>query len=309
MPVDPHPVVWLHHADQHLGLVPTLGGGVAAWQIDLSVGRTDAKQQSLDLWRPWAGVSDCYTLACMPLVPWSNRISGCGFEHSGVTYPLTPNRLGEPYPIHGDGWLQPWNLSQPAPDTLEMTLTARAFRAGPYHYRALQRFVLLPGGMQQTLEVTHLGEQPLPYGIGIHPWFERTPRAQLSAVAQGVWLSGADRLPTRHSTEFPAGWNPCLGLDLCGALIDNAYTGWSGQARLVWPERKLVLTLVHQEVQQRGQSDGYFLLYRPPAQDFFCLEPVTHPIDAFHLPRRPGLKLLQQGERLTMQLQWFVTSL
>ena len=29
-----HPIVWLRHAGQHLGLVPTLGGSVAAWQID-----------------------------------------------------------------------------------------------------------------------------------------------------------------------------------------------------------------------------------------------------------------------------------
>jgi len=304
MPVDPHPVIWLHHAGQHLGLVPSLGGGVAAWQIDPFNDPLDAEQLPLHLWRPWAGVRDCYTLACMPLVPWSNRISGGGFEHHGVTYPLAPNRLGELYPIHGDGWLQPWGLNQPAPDTLEMTLKARAFGAGPYHYHALQRFVLIPGGMQQTLEVTHMGAQPLPYGLGIHPWFERTPRAQLSAAAQGLWLSGADRLPTRHSTEFPAGWDPCQGLDLSGTLIDNAYTGWSGQARIVWPERQLALTMVVQEVQGRGQNDGFFLLYRPSEQDFFCVEPVTHPIDAFHLPGWPGLKLLHPGEKLSMQVQW-----
>ena len=97
--------------------------------------------------------------------------------------------------------------------------------------------------MQQSLELVHTGPQALPYGIGLHPWFERTPKASLSACAQGVWLGGEDRLPTRHLTEFPPGWNPCEGIGLSGPLIDNAYTGWSGQASISWPEQQLELNL------------------------------------------------------------------
>ena len=103
-----HPIVWLHHAGQHLGLVPTLGGSVAAWQID------DPQEAGarIDLWRPWDGATpDLYQLASFAMVPWSNRISGGGFEHAGQFHPMRPNRVGEPYPIHGDGWLQPWQLT------------------------------------------------------------------------------------------------------------------------------------------------------------------------------------------------------
>ena len=57
---------------------------------------------------------------------------------------------------------------------------------------------------------------------------------------------------------------------------------------------------------QRKQS-LMLLLYRPPDQAFFCLEPVTHPIDAFHLPDRPGLRVLRTGESLAMQVQWRFT--
>ena len=64
-----HPVVWLHHAGQHLGLVPSLSGGVAAWQLDRPHGR-------LDLFRPWGGVSeDRYTLAAFAMLPWCNQAS------------------------------------------------------------------------------------------------------------------------------------------------------------------------------------------------------------------------------------------
>src|SRR6478736_172006 len=110
-----HSITWLHHAGQRLGLVPSLGGSVAAWQLE-------SPQGPIDLWRPWDGVPDLYRLASFAMVPWSNRISGGGFTQDGRFHPMQINRAGEPYPIHGDGWLQPWELSQPAADTMVMTL-------------------------------------------------------------------------------------------------------------------------------------------------------------------------------------------
>ncbi len=293
----PHTIHWLHHAGQHLGLVPTLGGGVAAWQLDRNSGK-------LDVWRPWAGDTDRYTLASFPMVPWSNRISTGGFDHDGKHYPMTPNRVGEPYPIHGDGWLQPWSIHQSADNTLEMTLTSLAYEGNPYTYHALQRFVLRDDGMDQTLTVTHTGEGSLPYGLGQHPWFLRSATTRLTAPVQGVWLSGADPLPTQHTTDFPPGWNPSAGMEVNGTLIDNAYTGWSGHASITWPEHQLKLTMAVPEIEQRGQNDGYNLLYRPPVGPAFCFEPVTHPIDAFHVPGHPGLRVLHTGESLTLHVEW-----
>ncbi len=296
-----HSIRWLHHAGQHLGLVPTLGGGVAAWQLD----RTDG---TLDLWRPWAGGTDRYTLASFPLVPWSNRISAGGFEHDGIHHPMTPNRVGEPYPIHGDGWLQPWTLRQHQENTVEMTLESEVFDGNPYSYQALQRFMLIDGGMDQTLTVTHTGARPLPYGLGQHPFFLRSPSTRLTTQVQGVWLSGDDPLPTNHTAIFPPSWDPRGGMEVIGTLVDNVYTGWSGEACISWPDHALSLLMRVPEIQRRGQNDGLCLLYRPPEdRNFFCFEPVTHPIDAFHMPGQPGMRVLHTGESLTLQLEWRFT--
>ena len=119
-----HDIVWLEHAKQRLGLVPTLGGGVAAWQMDHRQGR-------FDLWRPWDGVNeDRYTLANFAMLPWSNRISGGGFEQGGHFRPMAPNRAGEPYPIHGDGWLQAWAIEQTAKKLKSMVTRSRVERPG-----------------------------------------------------------------------------------------------------------------------------------------------------------------------------------
>jgi aldose 1-epimerase len=45
-----------------------------------------------------------------------------------------------------------------------------------------------------------------------------------------------------------------------------------------------------------------YVVFSPAADaDFFCFEPVSHPVDAFNLPARPdayGLKVLSSGETL-----------
>lgn len=297
-----HPIVWLHHAGQHLGLVPTLGGSVAAWQID------DPQEASarIDLWRPWDGATpDLYQLASFAMVPWSNRISGGGFEHAGQFHPMRPNRVGEPYPIHGDGWLQPWQLTQPAPDTLQMQLRSERFDGNPYEYECVQTFRLVNGGLDQSVQVRHLGAQPLPYGLGLHPWFPRTPGTRITAPVQGVWLCGDDPLPTEHTQHFPPGWDLNTGAPANGGLIDNAYTGWGGFAQIDWPELGLRLTAHMPDFEKDGgTAQHYCLVYRPPQGPAFCFEPITQPIDAFHQPGQPGLRTLRQGEAMVMNVQW-----
>lgn len=293
---DEHGIVWLEHAGQRLGLVPELGGSVAAWQLD-------GAGAPIDLFRPWDRLSDDrYTMASFAMLPWTNRISRGGFEHAGRFHPITPNRIGETYPIHGDGWLQAWDWEQPAADTLELTLESHGFDGNPYDYSAAQRFTLVEGGLDQSVVVTHLGGEPLPYGLGLHPWFPRGPGTRLTAPVRGVWLSGADPLPTVHTDHFPPTWDLNTGIDTQGTFIDNAYTGSPGRAAIEWPDRGLRMTMTVLD----APDDGFCLLYRPPAGSSFCFEPVTHPIDAFHVPGRPGLKVLARGETLALRVQWRV---
>jgi len=293
-------IVWIEAAGQRLGLVPSLGGGVAEW----SRRGPDGEQH---LWRPWTReTDDRYSLASFAMLPWSNRISRGGFEHAGQWHAMTPNRAGEPYPIHGDGWLQAWTLAQPAPNVAEMSLASRRHGGNPYEYDAMQRFELLGDGLEQSVTITHRGTQPLPYGIGLHPWFPRTPGARVQARVKGVWLSGVDPIPTWHTSTMPASWDLNTGADMNGSLIDNGYTGWDGEAAIRWPEAGLALRMTQRPLQtpQGAIAPQYCLVYRPPVGPAFCFEPITQPIDAFHLAGRPGLVALNEGETLTLQVRW-----
>ena len=294
----------LEHGRQRLRLLPEHGGSIAAWEM-----RRDENATWQHLLRPWQQPeahpdaasapkpADAYTFACFPLVPWSNRISGAGFEQAGRFFTVRSNRVGEAYPIHGDGWLQRWAIDQTGEDRITLTLTSNGFDGNPYHYRASQLFVLGEDSLTITLDVTHLGEEALPYGLGLHPYFPRNAGTTLQMNTTGLWLCGDDPLPVSHTTSFPASFDYCHTALLDGPLIDHCFTGWDGHAVISCPDRALKLALTMRD------CNGYALMYRPPGLDFFCLEPITHPIDAFHMSGRPGLRILECGQSMSLELR------
>jgi aldose 1-epimerase len=295
-----HTVHWLDDGRQRLGLIPGKGGAAAAWLLHPgTASHTRQPTTPFHLWRPWYGDDDLFSVASLPLVPWSNRVSGGGFEHGGQFHPLRPNRDGEALPIHGEGWLQAWQVLNHDALRLDMRLASMCFMDSPYEYIATQSYRLLPDGIGQTLTVTHLGSTPLPYGLGQHPWLLRTTDTRVQGQVKGVWLSHPDRLPSQHRTALGE-WDLRTGIPAHGPLIDNAFTGWQGAARIEWPEARWALS-----VEQFGtDSGGCLLVFRPESGPTFCVEPVTHPVDAIHLPGQPGLRWLEHGGSMTQDLRW-----
>ena len=231
-------------------------------------------------------------LACFPLVPWSNRIAVDGFEFGGRRVVPAPTREGEPCPIHGDGWRMPWFVESQDASSVVLSLYRRD--ATPFSFTAHMAYTLEANALRVTLKVTNNGAHALPFGLGLHPWLPHPEDAQLRARAGGVWLSGADKLPCEH-VVLPQSW------DFAGPMprplpqggVDNAFTGWDGSAQVDWPSRGLRLRI--------AADMDCFILYAPPGKDFFCFEPVDHPINAHNLPGGPaanGLTVLAPGQDL-----------
>ena len=286
----PNNLVTLETRDQRLRLMPTLGAGIASWEIHEA-------QTWQPMLRAWDGASeDRYTFACFPLVPWSNRIGGGGFTQDAMFHPVRPNRVGERYPIHGDGWLQPWTVRAQGAQHAVLRLESDHFEGNPYHYEATLTCMLSKAELNLTLTATHLGERPLPYGLGLHPYFLHNDVTRLSMPCDGVWLSGMDPMPVEHVGILPPTFDYRQPAPLSGPLIDHCLTGWSGKSTIDYPDRHLQL-----EMHMRD-CKGYVLFYRPPEKDFFCMEPITHPIDAFHMPGQPGLNILKKGDFMTLEM-------
>ncbi len=270
-------------------VLPALGGGLARYDL-----LADGGAKPL-LRRAPAAPADPFALACNPLVPWSNRISGGGFHGPAGFHALAPNVPGEPCPLHGNGFQLPWQVTGHAPDRAALRLASAG--PGPFRYTARLRYRLARGCLHMHLSVRHEGEQPLPYGLGFHPWLPRDPDTTFQAPAEGVWLEDAHHLPQRH---VPVGqrpdWDFTRPRPLPEGWVNNGFTGWTGTARIAWPGRRLALGIT-------AEALSVYLLFSPgQAADFFCFEPVSHPVDAHNLPGRPGLLLLAPGGSASVRL-------
>ena len=274
----------LRNASLVAEIVPQVGGALA--RLDwIAGGAETALLRGLPPDAP--GVPAPSQMACFPLLPWSNRMAASGFAFEGRQYVPAPNRAGEPCPIHGDGWQQAWQVVRHTESGLTLTLARPD--AAPFAYEAELQYTLDGAALVIELAVRNTGAQALPFGIGLHPWMPDPQGARLEAGARGVWFSGPDKLP-RSRNDIPENWRFDTPAALPQDGVDHVFDGWQGRARIAWPERGVALEL---------EADmDYFILYIPPGRDFFCFEPVDHPINAHNLPGQPGLSVLAPGATL-----------
>ncbi|MFT4173610.1 MAG: aldose 1-epimerase [Rhodocyclaceae bacterium] len=280
---------------QRLGILPGMGGSAAFWEVL----RDDAWQP---IWRPYEATSDGRRIVGnFPLVPWSNRITAGGITVDGTFHPMEVNRGDVAYPIHGNGWMQAWHVQHHTERRLELVLESHRYHDYPYDYEATQLFEVDEDGMTMRLEVTHLGDVPMPYGLAWHPFYLRGadldgPRVQFAA--SGYWQETGS-LPTEHVNGLPPAWDFNTLRPLGHGRIDNNFSGWDGRMRM---ERDDIdLTIDWTTVEPAGLDLAIF--FRPERQPFFCFEPITHITDAFHRPGMPGLRMLSHGQGMALEVR------
>ena len=263
----------------HLTLAPELGASIVNWTVR-STGQPllrHSDERALNTGLPGK-------LGCYPLIPWSNRIADGGFQCPDGWQALAPNSLTDPLPIHGSAWQQAWQVVSHSADEAVLQLDS----SSPFAYRAVQRFHLAGGKLSIELHVTHLAERAAWHGLGLHPYLPRTPDTRLQAKAGHVWMCDASKLPTQLSA-VPTDWEFQSLKALPNRLVDNGFCEWDGHCLIQQPD-------LDYELHCQATGSDVFLLYCPPGLDFFCIEPVSHPVDAHHLPGRPGLRLLEHGQ-------------
>lgn len=277
------PLLHLQDRLTRLSLAPSLGASLANWQVK-------ATGQSLLRHAGEAALASGSPrrLGCYPLAPWSNRIGECGFACPDGWLALPPNTENAPYPIHGSAWQQPWQVEHHSQRRARLCLDSHV----PFAYRATLDVHLHEGCLRLDLHVMHLDARAMWHGLGLHPYFPRYPDTRLQVAAQRVWLGEDGQLPSRQAA-IPTQWRFDNLRELPDAVVDHAFSGWPGDCIIEQPSAGYRL-------QCRAEGAEHFLLFCPQGQPFFCFEPVSHPVNAHHLPGRPGLRLLQQGEAMSL---------
>jgi len=288
-------ILSIGNADQRLGVLPELGASAAFWEV-----RRDGQWQPI--WRPYAHSDGPKRIvANFPLLPWSNRLMQGGFSVGGKFYPVAPNRPDASYPMHGTGWMAEWQTERHTAEEIVLTTESRHACGHPWHYAARQCYAIDGAQMTMRLEVTHLGDEPLPYGLGFHPYILRPQGgedARLRFGARGYWQAEKG-LPVTHCDQLPPDWDFNQLRPLSHGKIDHNFTGCNG--RMTMERLDIDLRLDWQTTAPEGLDLA--IVFRPEHDEWFCYEPVTHITNAFHHPGMPGLRLLEKGQRISLEVR------
>src|SRR5262245_11549759 len=281
-------IITLRAVEASVELQPAAGGAITRyWHERAGVTREWLRPPPP---HPIRGVTPA---AAFPLVPYSNRIRDGRFTFRGRTVQLPLNFPPERHSIHGQGWQAAWRpIGETATEArLEYEHPASAW---PWTYRATQRIALSPHRLVVSLAVVNESAEPMPVGLGWHPYFARTPGATITADVRAMWLTDDETMPTTLETS-PA-VDLARGIAVERVAIDNCCVGWTGRASLEWPDVGARLTMT------APPPLDSLVVFTPPQRPFFCVEPVSHVTDAFNLAAAgrtdTGMRVLESGETL-----------
>ena len=275
-----------------LTLAPAKGGSVASFSYRAADGR------KIPVFR---GTPENATNALehsnFPMVPYCNRIRGGTFSFRGREVRIAPNMAGDPSPLHGDGWLASWDMVRTAPSEAEL----RYVHAGgewPWRYEARQSFALDERGLTVVLSCTNLSREPMPCGLGHHPYFLCTGETVLDPEVDCAWTIDEDVLPVE---KVPAeGRYDLRNRKVCGQELDNGFGGFRGLARISDPDLPF-------RIEIRSDEARFFQLYSPREGAIFVAEPVSHANAALNEPEEKweelGLRALAPGETMRLPMR------
>ena len=288
--------IQLHSNNLQVALSPSVGGSIARfdWRGEGT--------SSVPLMRGChSGSINVLEAACFPLVPFVNRIRGSRFTFRGRDVVLRPNMEGDGNVLHGQGWLHPWQVLF-TEDSRAALVFEHLPGEWPWAYEARQHFELDGGGLTVRLTCLNISPEPMPCGLGQHPYFPCGPDTVLETSVTHAWEIDEQVLPT---AKVPAeGRFDLSQRKVCGQGLDHGFAGWGGEARLSDPEWPTALVVSSPDV-------GFFQLYSPVEGGLFVAEPVSHANAALNAPEEQwaelGLKVLEPGEEMSLTMRIAVT--
>ena len=282
-------IVELHNGNLELGISPSVRGSIA--RFDWVAG----DKSRTPLMRGCHSESiNVLEAACFPLVPFVNRIRGSRFSFRGREVALKPNMAGDASVLHGQGWLGAWQCLYSDGQQAELVFEHPAGE-WPWTYEARQFFALDVRGLTVRLSCLNTSPEPMPCGLGQHPYFPCDAETVLDTVVACAWEVDEQVLPTE---KVPAtGRFDLRQRRICGQGLDHGFSGWNGIAAISG-EPQLVLS---------SPDAHFFQLYSPKDGGLFVAEPVSHANAALNAPEAEwpelGMRVLEPGEEMSLVMR------
>ena len=239
------------------------------------------------------------------LFPWPGRIADGRFSYRGRMLELPINDPSHNCSIHGLIYNRPFQVTRRGPYFVAARFDSRTdadfTRLWPFPF-VLDLDYEIGNGLRLHAALENVGDGPMPFGIGAHPYFHAplNPRGtrgamQIEGNVDRHWQLDARLLPTgtleTPSKKLDVRHPVTLGAD----TLDDAYTLASGRgersARLIDPTLKMAVEL------RAAPAFRNLVVFAPPAPDVVALEPYTCGPNAFNLGIEGGMLELAAGAR------------
>ncbi len=275
-----------------LVLTPSNGGSIARFDYNAPKGMRIPVFRGLD-----ESSTNILAVANFPLVPFVNRVRDGRFIFRGREVTLMPNLPGDPSPLHGQGWLTVWEVVR-----MEAAQAELVFRHAPgewpWAYEACQLFTLDNGGLTMEISCTNLSDEPMPCGLGHHPYFPCTSETRIDTEVKSVWTIDAKVLPVK---KVPVeGRYDLRNRRVCAQDLDHGFGGWGGRVRIGDPSLPF-------RIEISSADTRFFQLYSPASGGLFVAEPVSHANAALNEPEESwaelGLRVLDPGETMRLVMR------
>lgn len=268
-----------------------------------SLGRFDAKGQSMMRRAADLGTTDPLDMACYPLIPFASRVANARFRFEGRDVTLAPDVLSAPHALHGLGWRRPWDVIEASG---EHAVIGFAHEGGgwPWAFEARQSFTLDETALTISISIENKAETTMPAGLGLHPFFSGRLTAKLTGDLPHIWEANAQCLPT-HRIDVTSPRNFSRGRRIAPLTLDHCFAGGTGPLDIEWEDGSLTLRMVRSDT-------SHTVIYTPQAHDFFCVEPVSHMPNALNRPEPAnvtGLRSLAPGEAMQLSCRFEVRGL
>ena len=242
------------------------------------------------------------------LFPFPGRIQGTQFTWNDHSYPLEEGD-GRGNAIHGFVHTRPWRLVESGSDFVTAEFQAsiddaalREHWPSDFYLRATYR--VANARLESHFVAENRGSEPLPFGLGTHPYF-RLPLGldspaddcRVHIPVSSTWEL-TDMNATGNCQELPDAAAYQAGLRFGDVSFDNVFSGLQFQAgrceaRLDDAAAGLSVCL--------SATDEFreLVVYTPPHREAICIEPYTCVPDAFRLARQnvdAGGRILQPGQ-------------
>lgn len=265
-------VIILKNDDLEVGIAPNCGASIVYMQ--------SIRGTPFEFLRHGSASSlekrDANSMGMFPMLPFTHRIKGGSFIYWGILRKVPLNFSKSSDPIHGDGWKAIWSMLEKTPSSVVLTFSHSKEKKGyPFSYTAKIQYSLETSSLKTEISIKNDSSLPMPVGMGIHPFFNKTPDMMLRFNNKNVWSHLSDPIDKPYPT--PESWSFKELKKIKNMEFDTCFGGFDGEAQIVWPKVKKSIIMTTDE------KFRHTVLFSPPRKGFICLEPTTMANNGFNL--------------------------